>query len=112
MENPYQRYRMKTSQETVQRDNDRHLGRQILHAMESNPVDTRDEEDAKFWDDLARELDDHSNALQERERHSRKLAETIRTTKVTKKAEGRTVPNTTHYIQVITRKSDRPFPKS
>ena len=111
MENPFQRYRTKTSQETIRRDNDRHLGRQILHAMESNPVDTRDD-DAKFWDELARELDDHSNALGERERHSRKLAETIRTTKVTKKAEGRTVPNTTHYIQVITRKSDQPFHKS
>ena len=65
-----------------------------------------------FWDSLQEDLERHSHALDEHSKKAAKLAETIRTVKVTKKVAGRTVPNSTHYVQTITKKSEKPFEKT
>jgi hypothetical protein len=64
-----------------------------------------------FWASLQGDLESHSQALAEHSKKAAKLAETIKTVKVTKKVAGRTVPNSTHYVQTITKKSDQPFKK-
>ena len=39
------------------------------------------------------------------------LAETVRITAVTKKVAGRTVPNSTHYTETVTKTGKTPFKK-
>ena len=57
-----------------------------------------DAEAKEFWDGLASDLGKH-------QRRAQKLAETVRDTMVTKKVAGRTVPNSTHYTQTVTKTS-------
>ena len=63
-----------------------------------------DAEAKEFWDGLASDLGKHK-------RRAEKLAETVRDTMVTKKVAGRTVPNSTHYTQTVTKTSKAPIKK-
>ena len=63
-----------------------------------------DAEAKAFWDGLASDLGKHK-------RRAEKLAETVRDTMVTKKVAGRTVPNSTHYTQTVTKTSKDPIKK-
>jgi septal ring factor EnvC (AmiA/AmiB activator) len=58
------------------------------------------------------DLETHSKELAEHSKKAAKLAETVRTVKTTVKVAGRTLPNSTHYTQTITKKSDKPFEKT
>ena len=75
-----------------------------------------DIDDEKLWHDFFEVLNDHAHSLkqhadrlQEHSKKAHKLAEIVRTVKVTKKVAGRTVPNSTHYVQTVTKRSDTPF---
>ena len=91
-------------------------------AQEDSETDEPDDLFGDYADDLedhsqklmdhSKNLAEHSKSLAEHSRKAKKLAEVIRTTKVTRKVAGRTVPNSTHYTQTVTRKSDVPFHKS
>jgi len=112
-ENPLTRLRGKTSSETVRARNKSALERAIAAHMDRPPHDVGEHDDHRaFWDALADDLDEHARHLDDHSRRASKLAETVRTIKVTKKYAGRAIPNTTHYIQTITRKSDVPFRKT
>ena len=81
----------------------------------SSPENVKSKNDKKmqdFWESVQGDLESHSQALAEHSRKAAKLAETIKTVKVTKKVAGRTVPNSTHYVQTITKKSAAPFEKT
>lgn len=91
-EKPLTRLRAKSSASTVKSKNDA--------AIE------------KAWDDFASDLETHAKTLDEHSKKASKLAETVRTIKITKKVAGRTVPNSTHYQQIVTKTSDVPFKKS
>ena len=56
----------------------------------------------EFWEGVAADMDKHQKKAQ-------KLAETVRVTAVTKKVAGRTVPNSTHYTQTVTKRSKTPI---
>ena len=56
----------------------------------------------EFWEGVAADHDKHQKKAQ-------KLAETVRVTAVTKKVAGRTVPNSTHYTETVTKKSKNPI---
>ena len=66
----------------------------------------------KLLESIFSDLETHSKELAEHSKKAAKLAETIRTVKTTSKVAGRTVPNSTHYTQTITKKSDKPFEKT
>ena len=119
--NPLQRYRSKTNTGTVDRHNHMILEKALGSALDRHPSLPDDEHDGdrKFWDELASELEgygvelsSHATKTHEHSKTMHKLAETVRTTKITKKVAGRVVPNSVHYVQTITRKSDTPFLKS
>ena len=97
---PLYRLKSKTTNARVEQQNEAGLHRAMAEFLDRHPLD--DDDDQKFWEGFADELEDHS-------RRAKKLAETVRTTKVVKKVAGRTVPNSTHYVQVTTKKSDHPF---
>jgi hypothetical protein len=63
-----------------------------------------DEEAKKFWESFAEDLDKHS-------KRAAKAAEVVRSTVITTKVAGRTVPNKTRYVQTVTKTSDHPFKK-
>ena len=63
-----------------------------------------DEQAKSFWEDLATDLNKHQKKAQ-------KLAETVRITAVTKKVAGRTVPNSTHYTETVTKTGKTLFKK-
>ena len=81
--------------------------RRRLNAKTKPPAAARDahgdEESRKFWEDFADDLDRHHKKAQ-------KLAEIVRNTVVTKKVAGRTVPNSTQYVQTVTKRSPKPIP--
>lgn len=47
--------------------------------------------------------------MDKHQKKAQKLAETVRVTAVTKKVAGRTVPNSTHYTQTVTKSSKTPI---
>ncbi len=91
-EKPMTRHRKKVDAETVKAKNEK----------KTNEV----------WGSLQSELESHAQELAEHSKKAAKLAETVKTVKVTKKVAGRTVPDSTHYTQTITKKSDKPFEKT
>jgi hypothetical protein len=111
-ENPLTRLHGKTNAATVRAKNDSALERAINAHYDPNPAEPRDDDPAAFWRALADDLDEHSSNLEHHSKKARKLAEVVRTTIITKKVAGRTVPNSTSYVQTITRKSDTPFKKT
>ena len=102
MDIPLQRYRRKVPASLVRIHNGARFERAMDAALE-------EPEDGRFWDELHADLDDHARDMEEHARRARKLAETVRTTKIVKKVAGRTLPNSTHYVQVTTKKSDMPI---
>jgi hypothetical protein len=110
-ENPLTRLNRKTNAPTVRAMNDFALERAIAAHFDPNPAEPRDDDPASFWRALADDLDEHSANLENHSKKTRKLAEVVRTTIITKKVAGRVVPNSTSYVQTITKKSDSPFKK-
>ena len=106
MDIPLQRYGRKVPASLVRIHNNARFDRAINEALEGHPAE---EDHGRFWEELHADLDDHAHAMEDHAHRARKLAETVRTTKVVRKVAGRTVPNSTHYVQVTTKKSDRPF---
>ena len=108
MDIPLQRYLRKTPASLVRIHNGARLERAIDAALDdAHPAE--EEDHGKFWEELSADLNDHAHQMEEHARRARKLAETVRITKIVKKVPGRTVPNSTHYVQVTTKRSDRPF---
>ena len=69
-------------------------------------LDAKDAADAKeFWEGVASDLGRHRDK-------AAKLAETVRNTEVVKKVAGRTVPNSTRYVQTVTKTSKAPIKKA
>ena len=69
-------------------------------------MDEKDAADAKeFWEGVASDLGRHRDK-------AAKLAETVRNTEVVKKVAGRTVPNSTRYVQTVTKTSKVPIKKA
>ena len=69
-------------------------------------MDAKDAADAKeFWEGVASDLGRHRDK-------AAKLAETVRNTEVVKKVAGRTVPNSTRYVQTVTKTSKAPIKKA
>ncbi len=58
------------------------------------------------------DLENHSKELEEHSKKAAKLAETVKEIKTTVKVAGRVVPNKTHYTQITTKQSDKPFNKT
>ena len=106
MDIPLQRYRRKVPASLVRIHNCARSERAMNAALDEHPAE---EDHGRFWEELHADLNDHAQHMEEHARRARKLAETARTTKITKKVAGRTVPNSTHYVQVVTKKSDRPI---
>ena len=79
-----------------------------------HPAEPRDdgEDHRRFWEALAKDLDEHSAGMDKHSRKAKRLAEIVRTVITTKKMAGRIVPNSTRYLQTVTRKSDVPFQKT
>ena len=102
------RLRGKTSSAAVRAQNNTALERAIAAHLDPHPADDH-ENHRRFWEALADDLDDHSANLEHHSRKARKLAEVVRTTIITRKVAGRVVPNSTHYVQTVTRKSNTPF---
>ena len=107
MDIPLQRYMRKTPASLVRIHNGARLERAMDAALDEHPAE--EEDHGKFWEELSADLNDHAHQMEEHARRARKLAETVRITKVVKKVAGRTVPNSTHYVQTITKKSNTPF---
>jgi len=107
MDTPLQRYGRKTPASLVRIHNGARLERAMDAALaDEHPAE--EEDHGKFWEELPADLNDRAHQMEDA-RRARKLAETVRITTVVKKVAGRTVPNSTHYVQVTTKKSDRPF---
>ena len=66
------------------------------------PAADPDAKHREFWEGVAADMDKHHKKAQ-------KLAETVRNTVVTKKVAGRSVPNSTHYTQTVTKSSKNPI---
>lgn len=111
-ENPIARLNRKTNAAGVRAKNDSALERALSAHYDPNPAEARDDDPAAFWRALAEDLDEHSTNLENHSKKTRKLAEVVRTTIITKKVAGRVVPNSTSYVQTITKKSDTPFKKT
>ena len=110
---PLQRLHGKTDAATVRARNHTYIEKALADTMDRDPASTDEHDDhSSFWNALGDDLDEHAKHLREHSEKASKLAETVRTITVTKKVAGRTVPNSTHYVQTITRKSDTPFKKS
>ena len=62
-------------------------------------------EHKEFWEDVASDMDKYH-------KRAAKLAETVRDVKVVMKVAGRTVPNSTHYVQTVTKSSKMPIKKA
>ena len=58
----------------------------------------------EFWEGVAADLGKHKDT-------ATKLAETVRNTEVIKKVARRTVPNSTRYVQTVTKASKTPIKK-
>ena len=58
----------------------------------------------EFWEEIAADLGKHKDK-------ATKLAETMRNTDVIKKVAGRSVPNSTRYVQTVTKASKTPIKK-
>ena len=110
-ENPLNRLSRKTNAAGVRERNDSALERAIASHFDPNPAEANDDDPGAFWRALADDLDEHSTNLEHQSKKTRKLAEVVRTTIITKKVAGRVVPNSTSYVQTVTRKSDTPFKK-
>ena len=117
MATPLQRLRAKTSTAALEARNEMLRRRAVVE--DHHPAEEHHPEDADFWRDFASELEDlgheletHARSTHEHSRRANKLAEVVRTVKVTKKAAGRDTPNKVHYIQTITKQSDTPFRKT
>ena len=110
-EHPLTRLRAKSNASVVRDKNDSALERALSAHIDRPPhiADEEHDDHKAFWDSLADDLDTHARELSDHSRKATRLAETVRTIKITKKVAGRVVPNSTHYIQTITRKSDTPF---
>jgi hypothetical protein len=78
------------------------------HRTKATPARVRDH-NRQLMESIFNDLEDHSKELAEHSKKAAKLAETIKTTV---KVAGRTKPNSTHYTQTITKKSDKPFEKT
>ena len=111
-ENPLTRLSKKMNAAEVRARNDSALERALSAHYDPNPAEAHDEDPAAFWRALAEDLDEHSANLENHSKKTRKLAEVVRTTIITKKVAGRVVPNSTSYVQTVTRKSDAPFKKT
>ena len=90
------------------------IERALWEGYDRHPADPADdhEDHRRFWESLAQDLDDHSTNMEKHSRKAKRLAEVVRTVITTKKFAGRSVPNSTHYAQTVTRKSDAPFKKT
>jgi hypothetical protein len=106
MERPLQRLRAKTGGAEVHARNDHTLHRALGDMMDHRPAE---EDHADFWEGFHDDLEDHAHHMEQHSRRARKLAEVVRTCMIEKKAAGRVVPRSVHYIQTTTKKSDRPF---
>ena len=106
MDIPLQRYRRKTPASLVRIHNSTRFERAINNALEEHPAE---EDHGSLWEELTADVDDHAHHMEEHARRARKLEETVRTTKVVKNLAGRTAPNSTHYVPVTTKTSDRPI---
>ena len=107
-DNPFQRLRSKTTQDTVRRMNDSAFTRSLEEAIEAEREHL---DNAEFWQSLGDEIKDHAEKLEHHSKRAHKLAEVVRTVISTKKVAGRTVPNSTRYTPTVTKHSDRPFEK-
>ena len=67
-------------------------------------TDAEHKEHKAFWEDVANDMDKYH-------KRAAKLAETVRDVKVVKKMAGRTVPNSTQYVQTVTKTSKAPIKK-
>ena len=81
------------------------------HKSKASPAQV-EAKNRDLMEKLFSDLEDHAKDLAEHSKKTAKLAETVRTVKTTVKVKGRTVPNSTHYTQTITKKSDKPFEKT
>ena len=92
---PHRRVTGKTSPVFLDKDaEDHHKALQGRHAAEAK----------EFWEEVAAALGKHKDK-------AAKLAETVRNTEDTKKVAGRTVPNSTRYVQTVTKASKAPIKK-
>ena len=98
-----------------EKDDDRTAIEQALwEGYDRHPADPADdhEDNRRFWESLAQDLDEHSTNMEKHSRKAKKIAEVVKTIITTKKFAGRKVPNSTSYVQTVTRKSDTPFKKT
>ena len=98
---PLYRLKAKTANARVGEQNSEGLQRAAAALMQDHPAEA-EEHHGDFWEGFAEDLEHHS-------RRAMKLAEVVRSVKVVKKVAGRTVPNSTHYIQTTTKQSSRPI---
>lgn len=90
------------------------IERALWEDYDRHPADPADEHDdhKKFWESLHGDLEQHATNLEKHSRKAKRLAEVVKTIITTKKFAGRKVPNSTSYMQTVTRKSDTPFKKT
>ena len=90
------------------------IERALWEGYHRHPADTADEHEdhRKFWDSLHGDLEQHATDLEKHARKAKRLTEVVKTIITTKKFAGHSVPNSTHYMQTVTRKSNTPFKKT
>ena len=66
----------------------------------------------ELMESIFSDLENHSKELEEHSKKAAKLAETVKEIKTTVKVAGRAVANKTHYTQITTKQSDKPFSKT
>ena len=93
---PHRRVTGKTSPVFLDKETEGH------HKALVVKLDKERQEAKDFWEGLASDLGKHKDK-------AAKLAETVRNTEIVKKVAGRTVPNTTRYVQTVTKTSKAPI---